>query len=92
MAIAALALTSAFAFAVEPVKHIGVYVTPFYEASKTPGGTPKVGVGTQFNDLLASNKREDILAARDLIVAKPATRASAMKPIANIAGIRRECR
>jgi hypothetical protein len=71
--IVALALVSAPAFAAEPVKHIGVYVTPFYEAARTPGGTPKVAVGTQFNDLLASNKREDILAARDLIVAKPAT-------------------
>jgi hypothetical protein len=68
-----LALTPAIVLAAEPVKHIGIYVTPYYEASRTPGGTPKVAVGMQFNDLLASNKRDEILAARDLIVAKPAT-------------------
>lgn len=71
--IAALALSPLGVFAAEPVKHIGIYVTPFYEAARTPGGTPVVGVGKQFNDLLASGKREDILAARDLIVARPAT-------------------
>ena len=30
-----------------------------------------MAVGKQYNDLLASNRREDILAARDLIAAKP---------------------
>ena len=69
----ALLLPPLGANAAEPVKHIGVYVTPFYEAAKTPGGTPIVGVGKQFNDLLASSKREDILAARDAIVTRPAT-------------------
>ena len=71
--IAALLLPPLGAFATEAVKHIGIYVTPFYEAARTPGGTPVVGVGKQFNDLFASSKREDILAARDLIVARPAT-------------------
>jgi hypothetical protein len=71
--VAMLVLLSASAFAAEPVKQIGIYVTPFYQSAKTPGGVPQVAVGTQFNDLLASNKREDILAARDVIVAKPAT-------------------
>lgn len=71
--IAALLLPPLGAFAAEPVKHIGIYVTPFYEASRTPGGAPVVGVGKQFNDLLASSKSDDILAARDLIVARPAT-------------------
>ncbi len=37
----------------------------------TPDGRPKVAVGDQFNDLLNSNRREDILAARDRIVASP---------------------
>ena len=70
---AALLLWPLAAFAAEPVKHIGVYVTPFYEAARTPDGSPQVGVGRQFNDLLASNRREDILAARDIVVAKPQT-------------------
>ena len=60
------------AIAAEPVRHIGIYVQPFYEAAPTPGGKPQVAVGKQYNDLLSSNRREDILAARDLVQAKPA--------------------
>jgi len=62
----------AVAMSAEPVRHIGIYVQPFYEAAQTPDGRPKVIVGEQFNGLLSSNQREDILAARDLIAAKPA--------------------
>lgn len=62
----------AVAMSAEPVRHIGIYVQPFYEAAQTPDGRPKVTVGEQFNGLLSSNRREDILAARDLIAAKPA--------------------
>jgi len=69
MAVAALLISSA-ASAAEPVRHVGIYVEPFYRSAQAPGGTPQVGVGKQYNELLASNKREDILAARDLIVAK----------------------
>lgn len=56
----------------EPVRHIGIYVQPFYEAARTPDGRPQVAVGKQYNDLLSSSRREDIVAARDLILAKPA--------------------
>jgi hypothetical protein len=70
MAVAALLMSSA-ASAAEPVRHVGIYVEPFYRSAQEPGGTPQVGVGKQYNELLASNKREDILAARDLIAAKP---------------------
>ena len=51
---------------------IGIYVQPFYEAARAPGGKPQVAVGKQYNDLLGSTRREDILAARDMVVAKPA--------------------
>ena len=68
----ALLVWQAVAFAAEPVRQIGIYVQPFYEAARTPGERPQVAVGKQYNDLLRSNRREDILAARDLIVAKPA--------------------
>lgn len=71
LAMLVAALFSSAAGAAEPVRSIDIYVTPFYEASRTPGGAPRVAVGKQYNDLLASQKREDILAARDLIVAKP---------------------
>jgi len=58
-------------YAAEPVRQIGIYVQPFYESGRTPGERPRVAVGAQFNDLLSSNKREDILAARDRILAAP---------------------
>jgi hypothetical protein len=70
--IAALLVWPAFANAAEPVRQIGIYVQPFYEAARSPGERPQVAVGKQYNELLNSNRREDILAARDLIVAKPA--------------------
>ena len=54
----------------EPVRHIGIYVQPYYESAREPGGTPRVAVGRSF-DGLASNKREDILAIRDRIVKEP---------------------
>jgi hypothetical protein len=73
MAAALLLTLSSGAFAAEPVRRIDVYVTPFYEAARTPDGKPQVGVGKQFNDLLASNRREDILAARDIVIAQPQT-------------------
>lgn len=55
----------------EPVRHIGIHVQPFYEAALTPDGTPQVSVGKQYNALLGSNRREDIIAARDLITTRP---------------------
>ena len=59
------------AFAAEPVRHIGIYVQPFYESARTPSGQPQVRVGKQYDALLSSSRREDLLAARDLIVAAP---------------------
>jgi hypothetical protein len=71
-AVAAVLLSSPFcAFAAEPVRQIGIYVQPFYESARTPGAQPRVAVGTKYDALLSSNKREDILAARDLIIAGP---------------------
>ena len=63
---------STVANAAEPVRQIGIYVQPYYEAARIPGATPQVAVGKQYDDLLSSNRREDILAARDLVLAKPA--------------------
>jgi hypothetical protein len=68
--IAGAAVFSASANAADPVRHIGVYVQPYYEAARQPGGTPRVSVGGSF-DGLASNRRADILALRDRIVAEP---------------------
>ena len=69
VAAASMILFASTAFAAEPVRHIGIYVQPFYESARSPGERPRVAVGAQFNDLLSSNKREDILAARDRILA-----------------------
>jgi hypothetical protein len=66
MIVAALLAGSLPAIAAEPVRQIGIYVQPFYEAARTPGERPRVAVGSQYNDLLSSSRREDILAARDL--------------------------
>jgi len=68
-----IAGAAAFSFSAahaEPVRHVGIYVQPYYESALEPGGTPRVAVGRSF-DGLASNKREDILAIRDRIVAEP---------------------
>jgi hypothetical protein len=65
-----LALSSG-AFAADPARHIGIYVEPFYRSAQAPGGTPQVAVGSKYNALLASNKREDIVAARDAVLADP---------------------
>ncbi len=64
-------LISVSVFAAEPVRQVGIYVQPFYAAARTPGGTPRVAVGKQFDALLSSSRQKDILAARDLIVAEP---------------------
>lgn len=68
----ALLLSAAIgpSIAAEPVKRILIFVEPFYSA-RAPDEAPKVGTGTPHADLLASQKREDILAARDMMVAKP---------------------
>ena len=69
-AVLAATLLSSPSHAAEPVRHIGIYVQPFYESGRSPGERPRVAVGAQFNDLLSSNKREDILAARDRILSR----------------------
>lgn len=71
MLIAALLALPCAAGAAEPVRHIGIYVEPFYHSAAAPGRQPQVAVGSKYNALLASNRREDILAARDLIVTDP---------------------
>ncbi len=60
-------LAAGSALAQSPVKRIDIYVTPYYEAAREPGGTPKVAVGRTFDALLSSNRREDVVKARDLV-------------------------
>lgn len=57
------------AAAIEPVKHIAVYVQPYYDAAKTPEGRPRVAVAKKYDSLLSSSQAADIAAARDQILA-----------------------
>jgi len=66
----AAAFSVSMAQAAEPVRQIGIYVQPYYEAAREPGGTPRVAVGRSF-DGLASNSHEDIVAIRDSIMRDP---------------------
>lgn len=54
-----------------PVKHIGVYVLPYYQSAHSPDGHPTVEVAKAFNAQFASNNKEDILAVRDAIQSQP---------------------
>lgn len=54
-----------------PIKQIGVYVLPYYQAANTPDGTPIVAVAEDFDEQLASRKREDIIAVMNAIQAHP---------------------
>ena len=70
-AAASWAATAQSAAAAEPVRQVAVHVEPFYSAARKAGDAPVVRVGKTYDALLASTRREDILAARDKIVADP---------------------
>jgi len=54
---------------VAPVKKVEVFVSPYYD-SGTGSRPVKVAVGADFDQLLSSDEKKDILAARDLIEAR----------------------
>jgi hypothetical protein len=70
-AFAAALLGQSLCASAQEVRHIPVYVQPYYEAPKTPGGPRHVAVGRSYDALLASDRREDIVAARDRVVSDP---------------------
>jgi hypothetical protein len=72
-AFAAAALLSSLeaVLAAEPVKTIAIEVQPYYSAARGGDERPRVAVGDSVSARLASSRREDILAVRDDIVAKP---------------------
>ena len=59
------------AWAAEPVRRIGVYVQPYYEAARTPDGRPRVAVGRTYDGHLSSNRKEHILAAKERVETDP---------------------
>ncbi|CAN5278505.1 hypothetical protein BH10PSE9_BH10PSE9_05730 [soil metagenome] len=69
--LAAMLCAAGTANAAEPARHVAIYVQPYYESGRTAEAPPKVNIGATFNPLLASLRKEDILAARDRIAAEP---------------------
>jgi hypothetical protein len=67
----ALLLQCVCAFAAEPVRHIAIYVEPYYRSAANADQPPQVAIGAALSGPLASTRREDILEARDKIVADP---------------------
>jgi hypothetical protein len=55
----------------DAVRHIGIYVNPYYVAASTPQGRPRVEVGQQFDRMLASAKQQDIVRVRNMIDTAP---------------------
>ncbi len=69
--VAALMLQPVSASAAEPVRRIAIYVQPYYRAAASPDQPPQVAIGPSLSGLLGSTRREDIVAARDKILAEP---------------------
>ncbi len=59
------------AHAADPVKRIRIEVTPYYQAARIPDDPPLIAVATRLDRLLASNRQDDILRARDEIARDP---------------------
>jgi len=69
--IAVLVFAAHATWAAEPVRRISIHVQPYYEAARTPDGKPRVAVGQNYDGLLSSNRKEDILAAKERIESDP---------------------
>jgi hypothetical protein len=55
----------------DAVRRLVVSVPPYYATARDPAVAPLVHVGRDFDALLASTRREDILRARDLVTEDP---------------------
>ncbi|MDO5625078.1 MAG: hypothetical protein Q4G71_10340 [Pseudomonadota bacterium] len=55
----------------EPVRHVDIYVQPYYSAATRPQDAPQVAVGRSFDALLASSRRADIERVADMVRAEP---------------------
>lgn len=68
----ALALLPGIAAAQHQVRYIRIDVLPYYEAGPTRQDRPRVAVFNGHDGKLASNRRDDVAAVRDAILAEPA--------------------
>jgi len=62
-------LVGAISLAAEPVRSISIYVIPYYRSAEKDGDRPQVHTAREYDALLSSARREDIVAARDMIQA-----------------------
>jgi len=72
----AAAFSVSMAQAAEPVRQIGIYVQPYYEAAREPGGTPRVAVGAKGLDWVEKNPYEAMFMER--LPAKSSNRRQAL--------------
>lgn len=66
-----IGLASTFVQAQEPVKHIDVFVVPYYRATESPYGNPQVAVARAFDERLSSDDPARIKEVEAEIRAKP---------------------
>lgn len=71
-AMALIACACASTFAEQPVRHVPVFVQPFYQAGNLPGDTPMVAVAAKYDQRLASNDPAAIQEVARSIEADPA--------------------
>lgn len=71
LALTLLALQAVHAYAQEPVKHVGVFVDPYYRAAADPTGSPAVAVASAFDARLSTNDRSKIKEVEAEIRSKP---------------------
>jgi hypothetical protein len=62
---------SCCAQAQEPVKHIGVFVDPYYRAAENAAGKPQVAVARAFDERLSANDPQKIKEVEAEVRAKP---------------------
>lgn len=66
-----LGCASSSALGAEPVRHIDIYVQPYYASAQSSEDAPRVAVGKKYDALLASTQRVDVVAARGMIEREP---------------------
>jgi hypothetical protein len=59
------------AFAAEPIKRVDIFVEPYYASANSTDGAPTVAVGDTYSGLLASTDKNNVVAARDKVIADP---------------------
>lgn len=70
-AIAIGLLMASGAVAAEAIKRIDIFVQPYYASADGADGPPTVAVGETYSVLLASTDKNDVVAARDKVIADP---------------------